>query len=563
MTQTFAQASPRTSPRSPLSATLLAQNATTRRVLRLLLLAGLAAFAALGGACTKSAPKDTVRFALTTEPPNLNSMKATDTQSFFVIGHTMEGLTRNGRGGESLPGVAEKWEINDQGARFFLRKDAKWSDGKAVTAKDFLFSWKTALDPKTASEYAFILYPLKNAEAINKGKAALDTLGVKAPDDFTIEITFEKPCGYFLGLTAFPTYLPVREDFYTLKKDKYAADAGDLLFNGPFKLVSWTHGAALRMEKNENYWNAQAVKLKAIDIPYITSDNSARFNLYKDQKTDLLEALGKDDLPRAQQERLKLKSHADGTLAYLEFNFREGRATRNKNLRKAIQLVFNPDEYINKVVGIPGTRAGSTLVPGWVRGTTDLFRKEYPVTPVTMNLEQAKALVEKARQELGGTLPPLVWLTGDTPGQGREAEYFQNQFKEKLGIELKIEKQIFKQRLAKMTAGDFDIVSAGWGPDFADPMTFAELLASWNENNRGKWVSAAYDALIRKAQSTSVQKVRMDAMAQAEKIALEELPLLPLSERTIIWTHRDQLSGVVRNVIGPDPDFTYATIQRD
>ena len=112
-----------------------------------------------------------------------------------------------------------------------------------------------------------------------------------------------------------------------------------------------------------------------------------------------------------------------------------------------------------------------------------------------------------------------------------------------------------------MTAGDFDLVSAGWGPDFADPMTFAELFASWNENNRGRFKDAEYDALIRKAQATGDPRVRMDAMAAAEKIALDELPVLPTFERAIIYVHSPRVNGIVRHVIGPDPDFTFATVE--
>ncbi len=516
-------------------------------------------FASLTGCTKNSDPANTVRFALTTEPPNLNSMQATDQSSFFVLGHVMEGLTRNGPDGAPVPGVAEKWEMNDAGATFYLRKNAKWSDGKPVTANDFIFAWRNVLDPKTASEYAFILYPVKNAEAINKGKLPVSDLGVAAVDDYTLKVTFEKPCGYFMALTSFATYFPVREDFFRQKGDKYAAEAADMLYNGAFKLTSWVHGASLTFDKNADYWNSSAVKLDRISIPYITPDNTARFNFFKEKKTDILD-LAKDDLPRAQSENFRLMNHADGSVWFMEFNFREGKPTRNKNLRKAIQLIFDTEEYVNKVVGIPGTKPGKTLIPSWVRGVQDNFRREFPYAPPARNLVEAKKLVELAKKELGGSIPPLVWLTGDTPASAREAEYFQSQFKEHLGLELRIDKQIFKQRLALMSSGQFDIVSAGWGPDFADPMTFAELMTSWNENNRGKWTNDQYDALIRKAQSTSDQKIRMAAMADAEKIALDELAVLPTNERSVIWTHHERLQGVGRSIIGMDPDFTYASI---
>jgi oligopeptide transport system substrate-binding protein len=501
-----------------------------------------------------------LRLAMAQEPPQLSSMKATDTESGFLLGHLMEGLTRYGRNGEIIPGVARSWRIDAQRATFHLRGDARWADGKPVTARDFVFAWRTVVDPKTASEYAFILYPVKNAEAINRGALPPSALGASAPDDRTLEVALERPCGYFLGLTAFPTYMPAREDFYNQRPDRYAADARDLLSNGPFVLTEWVHGASLTLVKNPLYWDAGRIRIDRIEIPYMTNDNNARYNLFMGGKVDTL-GLGREQLDRAQADRLKMRTFADGSVFYVAFNHRADRPSANRNLRKAIQLVFNPSEFVSKVVGIPGTRPGLSLIPQWVPGSSRRFREEYPLQPVRPNLTEAKRHLELARQELGGSIPPLVWLTGDTPASSREAEYFQYLFKTRLGIGLRIDKQIFKQRLAKMRAGEFDLVSAGWGPDFADPMTFAELLASWNENNSGKYHRERYDELVRLAQSTAVPKVRMDAMAEGERIALDDLAILPTYERVNIYAHQPRLDGIVRHAIGPDPDFTFATLK--
>jgi oligopeptide transport system substrate-binding protein len=506
-----------------------------------------------------AAPEKVLNFSMAGEPPTLNQAKATDAESFFILGHLMEGLMRYGKDGKIVPGVAESHTLNDQEAVFKLRKNAKWSDGKPVTAKDFVFAWRTVVDPKTASEYAFIMYPVKNAEAIAGGKKPVTELGVQAVDDHTLKVTFERPCGYFLGLTAFVTYAPIREDVYTAKKDKFNAEATDIVSNGAFKMTKWVHGASLEMVKNENYWNAKEIKLDKISVPYMTPDNTARFNFFKDKKIDVV-GLTKDDLPKAQAEKYSIKSHADGTLFFMEFNFREGRPTRNLNLRKAIAAGYNSQEHVSKVIGIPGTRPGLGLIPNWMRGKSDVFRKEYPLQARRPNMAEAKKFLELAKKELGGKIPPLVWLTGDTPLSSKEAEYMQQYFKQ-LGLELRIDKQIFKQRLAKMSAGDFDIVAAGWGPDYADPMTFADLWTSWNENNRGKYSSPELDKAIREAMATSDAKKRMDAMARAEKIALDDLAALPTYERTILYVQNPRLQGVARHQVGPDPDFTYASIK--
>lgn len=501
-----------------------------------------------------------LRLLIATEPPQLSSVKATDQVSIFMLGHLMEGLTRYGKNSELIPGIAEKWQVDDERATFELRRNAKWADGKPVTAHDFVFAWRTAVDPKTASEYAFIMYPVKNAEAINGGKLPPTALGVAAPDNWTLTVEFERPCGYFLGLTAFPTYLPVRQDFYADKGERFAADATDLLSNGPFKLTDWVHGASLRMDKNPEYWDAERIQLDAIDIPYITADPSAAYNLFVDGKVDML-VIGKDNLARAQADRLKMKAFADGTVAFMEFNQRAGRVMQNWNLRRAIQLAIDPREYVSKVVGIPGTRPGLSFIPYWVPGVEARFRAEHPLTPVRPNLIEAKRHLALAQKELGGTIPELVWLTGDTPASSRHAEYFQFIFQSRLGIQLRIDRQIFKQRLEKMRAGEFDIVQAGWGPDFADPMTFAELFTSWNDNNHGQYRNPKYDELIRRAQGTSDQSVRMAAMAEAERLALGDVAVLPTHETTVIYAHNPRVSGIVRHVVGPDPDYTFVTIQ--
>jgi oligopeptide transport system substrate-binding protein len=519
----------------------------------------LLSLACSGGEAPR-APGKVLRLAFSEEPPQLDSTRATDQVSIFVLGHVMEGLTRYGRSGDIAPGVAERWDIGERRAVFHLRADARWADGRRVTAHDFVFAWRTAVDPRTASEYAFILYPVKNAEAVNAGKLPATALGVHAPDDRTLEIELERPTGHFLALTAFATYLPVREDFYRDRPGRYAADARDLLSNGPYVLTRWIHGASLTFEKNLHYWDAARVDIERIEVPFFTGDPGTRYNLFKDGKIDVT-GLDRDLLGRAQADRYKIKSFASGSVFYAEFNHREGRPTRNHHLRKAIQLVFDPREYVSKVIGIPGSRPAVGLVPSWVPGVERPFRKEYPVEPVRPDLEEARRHLELARQELGGAIPPLVWLTGDDPFTARESEYFQYLLAHRLGLTLKIDKQTFKQRLAKMTSGEFDLVSAGWGPDYPDAMTFADLFASWNENNRGRWRDDRYDALIRKAQQTADQQVRMDAMAAAERILLDDVAVLLKSEAAGVYVHSPRLTGIVRHVVGPDPDYSYARLE--
>jgi oligopeptide transport system substrate-binding protein len=501
-----------------------------------------------------------ITIALTQEPPQLNSAKATDQVSGFILPHVMEGLLRYDRRGNIVPGVAEKWEVTKDGATFWLRKNALWSDGKPVTAHDFVFAWKTTLAPKTASEYAFILYPIKNGEKVNKGELDVNALAATAVDDYTLRLEFERPTSYFLKLTAFTTYFPIREDFYTEHEERYAADATDLLYNGPFKLVDWVHSASLRMVKNENYWDKDSITLNEIRADYITEDTRARLNLFIDGKI-VQTRLDGETYKDALTQRFRIRSFSTGSVFFLEYNHRDGRPTKNINLRKAIQHIFDPDEFVNKVLGTPGNLPGKSLFPVWLTGVDGKFRQEYPAPEADLDLVKAKEYLEKARRELGvEKIPPLVLLVGNSPTAAKQAEYLQGLLKQRLDIDLKIDTQTFKQRLQKMTAGDFDIVGAGWGPDFDDVMTFGDLYASWNLNNRGRYSNPEYDRLVRVAMDSLEPKVRMDAMAEMQQILFDDAVVLPQYEQGVIYLLHDKVRGVVRRVVGADPDYTYARV---
>src|SRR5687767_7801415 len=175
----------------------------------------------------------TITTVLADEPPQLDSTRATDQISFFVLGHTMEGLLKYDASNRLVPGVAERWDIRPAGATFWLREDARWSDGQPVTAHDFVFAWRKVVDPQTASQYAFILYYLKNAEAINSKQMPPERLGVRAVSDRELEVEFERPVSFFDKLVAFGLYYPIRENFYASRNSRYGADTADLLFNGP------------------------------------------------------------------------------------------------------------------------------------------------------------------------------------------------------------------------------------------------------------------------------------------------------------------------------------------
>ena len=498
--------------------------------------------------------------ALAQEPPQLNGMKATDQVSIQVLSHVMEGLTRYDRRGMLSPGVALRWEISDEKATFWLRDNARWSNGDPVTAHDFVFAWRTVVTPSTASEYAFILYPIKHAEAINRGERPATDLGVRALDDFTLEVELERPTAYFLKLTAFVSYFPVQEAFYQSTQGAYAADADKLLYNGAFRISNWVHSASLTMLKNERYWDRDAIFLNKLDHAYITADTRARLNLYVDDEIAFTRIDG-ETYKDALANKLRIRNFVTGSVFFLEFNHRAGRVTDNLNLRRALLAAFDPEEFVNRVLQMPGNLPGRSLFPVWLQGVEGKFRDEFPASERTPNIDEAKAYLEAAKKELGlDKIPPLALLVSDSPTATKQAEYLQGLYKSKLGLDIRIDVQTFKQRLAKMTAGEFDIVGAGWGPDFDDIMTFGDLFASWNLNNRGRYNNASYDEAVRTTMNSTDPATRMQAMAEVQKIVEDDVVIVPLYEQGVIYLLHPKLRGVRRTVVGGDPDFTYARV---
>ena len=510
------------------------------------------------------AESGTVTLLLRTEPPQLDSTRATDSVSISVLGHVMEGLLRFDENNQLAPGVAERWEIREDGATFWLRPDARWSDGVPVTAHDFVFAWRTAISPATASEYAFILYPVKNGESINSGNLPVEALGVRAVNNQTLEVEFEQPLAYFEELVAFSTYHPIREDFYHSREGRYGADVDDLLYNGPFEMTLWVHGAHVRLEKNPDYWDRERIRLNVIDMPYFTTDATSALNLFKDGKVAVVDYLGAEQLNEVLQQRWQLKRFGDGSVWFLAFNFSPDRITSNWHLRKALQLVTDPSELVNRVIKLPGNLPGESLFPVWLQGVNTFFRQEHPVPKIELNLEAAREHLEIAMEELGLDNPPsIALLVDDSPGAAKQAEYFQNLYGSQLGLDIRIDRQIFKQRLAKMQNQDFDLAVYGWGPDFADPLTFGELFASWNPNNNGRFNNTEYDESVRLAQSSLNPQTRMEAFARQQEILIEEVALIPNYERGRVYITDRRLQGVVRRAVGPDPDYTNAFISSD
>jgi oligopeptide transport system substrate-binding protein len=534
-------------------------------------IAGLAAFIyvlnlAIGGTGSTGSTgaidveNNSITIALRQEPPELDAGRATDAISHIVLAHVMEGLIAYDIDDNLTPGVAERWEIREDGATFWLREDSLWNDGVPVTAADFVFAWRRVVDPASASQYSFIMFPVKNAEAITNGELPPETLGVRAISDRILEVDFEQPTPYFEKLAAFLTYYPMRQDFFESTNGRYGADPDMMLYNGPYTVTEWVHGSTMRWVKNPLYWNDEKGFLDEIHTAYITEDVNAKLNLFKDGQivdTHLMSPM----LPEAMEKRWQIDRSMDGTVFFLEFNHRQERITHNRNFRRAMQLAQDPAELVYKALKEPSYLPAVSLFPAWLKGVSASFLEEYPPVKHQMNLVRAREHLELARQELGiGEFPPLMLLTDSSPIGMLSAEYYQQLFLKNLGLEVRIDPQIFKQRLEKMRQGEFDLVMGGWGPDYNDVLTFGDLFSSWNLQNRGRYKSDEMDSWVRIAQSELDPRKRMDAFGEIQRLLYEDVVILPQYERGFSFVVDPRLKDFKRRSVGPEVDYNYAYI---
>ena len=502
----------------------------------------------------------TITIALTQEPPSLNTMRTTDLVSFFVMGHVMEGLLRYDRRGRLVPAVAESWTTSDRELIFNIRKDARWSDEQPVTAHDFVFAWRKMVDPSFAAPYATILYPVKNARAIHQGELDTSELGISALDAQTLKVTLEVPTPWFPALMVHLAFYPVRQDFFEKTSDLYGAEPRYLLSNGPFRLTEWVHGASLVMQKNPHYWQAGKIQLEQIRVGYISEDNRTRLNLFRDDAIALAR-LDAETIREAVRQKLRVKTFVSGGLAYIQFNVR--RAPFSYPVRKSIQAQIDPEVLVNNVIAVPGYRVARSFFPSWLQGESLSFQEEFPPHPLAHSSASARQWIERARTEFGGKIPPITLLTVTSPTGMKIAEYIQGILSEELGLDIRIDNQTIKQYLAKTRAGNFDFAVASWYPDYDDILTYADLLGSWNPNNRGGYQSEQYDHELARLQQSTEPGVRYRAAATLQQIIQEEAMVIPLMETGSAYLVHPQLKGVVRRVIGPDPDYTYAWVIKE
>lgn len=507
--------------------------------------------------CGKSGDTgQTLRYVLEAEPATLDPAKSTAIPESLVELQLFEGLTRLNTQDQPVAGVAERWDVSPDGLKyvFYLRTSAKWSNGDPVTAHDFEFAWKRALSPELASENAYMLFPVKNGQAYNEKKIPADQVGIKAVNDHTLEVTLEKPTAYFLSLTAFHAFYPVNKKVVTSSPDKWSAEIATLIGNGPFKITSWTHSSKIEFAKNEQYWDAAAVKLLKMEWP-ISDSQSTRLALVENNQADMMV-----EPPVVEHDRLTqaglLKISPYLGIYYYVFNTQKA-PFDNVKVRQAFSLSINREALVTNVV-----KGGKKPAYAWVAPGLSFEGKDFRNESNNFAKED-KALAQKLLAEAGYAsgqgLPPVTLLFNTNEMHKSIAEAIQEMWKQNLGVTVALANQESKVFLESRAQGAFQIARASWIGDYADPMAFMDVFK--DPGNDAKYHNSAYNSLIEKAQSTLDQSIRLAAMHEAEKLLFDDAVIIPIYYTTQPFVVKPYVKGYFWSVLGL-ADFKTAYIEK-
>ncbi|WP_251869303.1 peptide ABC transporter substrate-binding protein [Enterococcus italicus] len=516
------------------------------------------------------AKDQTFKVVVQQEMPSADLSLATDTISFSALNNVYEGLYRLDKDNNPEPaGAAEKATVSDDGLTYTikLREDAKWSNGDAVTAANYVYGWQRTVDPKTASEYAYLFSPVKNADDITAGKTAVDQLGIKAVSDYELEITLTKATPYFDYLLAFPSFFPQNQKVIEENGSNYAQTSDNAVYNGPFTLTDFD-GPGTDTEwsytKNDTYWDKDNVKLSKIDVS-VVKESSTSLNLFQDGEAD--DVILSGELAQQMANDKSFVSQPEATTSYLEMNQRDADSPfKNENLRKAISYAIDRDALVNSILG-DGSIASTGLVPSnltFSPSDKEDFTKAAG-TELSYSKKQAKEYWEKAKKELGITSLSFDILSSDTDSSKKITEYLQSAIQEALdGVTVTLSPVPFSVRLDRSNSGDFDVVMGGWGADYADASSFLDLFVTGNSYNRGQWSNSEYDATIKAASTTDVNdpEKRWDDLVKAEKVLMETQGVVPLYQKAEAHLRNTKVKGVVAHGAGAQYDYKWTYIAK-
>lgn len=500
------------------------------------------------------------------EPTGLNTLTSTYSIEFALFEHMYENLVTLDDDDNTAPGAAESWDYDEDTLTytFHLRKDGVWTNGDPVTAKDFEFAWSQALNPDVASDYAYFLYFIKNAEKYFNGEVTWDEVGVKVVDDYTLEVTMEQPTPYALFLFSFGTLAPINQRFYeAVGADLYSTEAQYFCTNGPFALTEWSHNDKIVMQKNDAWHGAADVEVEEIDWKIITDANAA-LSSFLAGDLDMV-GLGTGELiKQATAAGATIQSYTDGTSFYIYFNNND-QYLSNVNLRRALFNAIDEQKEIDTVWQNDNEPMTSFTAPG-VSATdgTSFAGKVGELYAPSRDQEKAKEYLATALSELGCTVDELsAHLSidcGDSATSIAEASFYQEQWRQVLGIEVTVNSMITKQGSQNRKTGNYVMSITGWGPDYNDPNTFLDMWVTDGGNNQTGFSNERYDELIDLAAKETDLEKRESYFIECEQIIADQLPIGPAFWRAPSYACSDKIKGGMHRSTFQDINAVYVKL---
>lgn len=515
--------------------------------------------------CTKETKKikDELTVNLGYELQSIDPAINDETYGFIYINHAFEGLLTKDINGKIVGGSSDKWEISEDKLKytFHIREDAKWSDGKKLTADDFVYSYRRVVDPKTASPIAYLMYYIKNAKDINMGKKQIDTLGVTAIDENTLTIELENPTLYFEDILASGgCYVPVREDIINKYGDDWTWNSESYIGNGAYKMTERKPDELIAFELNTNYWDYKNQVAKKINFVLI-ADEYISLNAVRTGDVDFsINAPPIGEIESLIKENLMAVSDIIGVY-YLDLNNKD-KTLSDKRVRKALSLAIDRN-YIVSNIGHGKLIAAESFVPPVVKGLEKSFREESSnfiiANNYSNNIIEAKKLLAEAGYPNGENFP-ILEVKVSSGFYTTVLEAIQDMWKNNLNIDVVVRTEESKITLPFRQSGKYQIARTSWTGDYNDPLTMLQIMTSESDINYSGFSNERYDYLINFATTSTNEKDRMEALKEAEAILFEEMPIIPFIYRTDFLVVNPKLKNYIDDPLGRYR-FNYAYIE--
>ncbi|WP_196246265.1 peptide ABC transporter substrate-binding protein [Lacticaseibacillus zhaodongensis] len=539
----------------------------------LVLATSTAAVLMLAGCGNKTASKKAITVGIASEIQTMDGLHSVDSTSSEVLNNTEDGLIILGKHSKVTPGIAKSWHVSKNGLTYTytLRKNAKWNDGTPITAKDFVYSWRRAVNLKTAAENAYMFSGIKNADAIAKSKKQPSSLGVKADGKYKLTVTLEHPISYFNMMVANAWFHPQEKKVVEKYGKKYGTTSSKTAYSGAYVLKGWDgSGSSWTLVKNKHYWNKKNIKLD--DVKYqVVKDPSTGLNMFDDGQLDQVQLQGE----QIANER-KSKNYVqveDARTAYVAINFtgktsspEANKALQNLNVRKAMSVSLDRNAFVKNVLA-DGSQpalgfASRDMMKDPKNGKTDLTQAGLVKNLVSYNKTAANKYWKQGLKETGLSQLTLTLLSDDDETSKAITQYLQGQWSKSLpGLTVKIKTVPKTTRVQYMMDANFDVVLTSFGPEYNDPAALLNLQDMGNTYNFGHWNNQTYHKAMATANNTANAETRWQALVTAQKTIVQDMGVVPLYQSSDAFMRNTKLKGVVMNPAGMDPGWRDAYLK--